>query len=300
MLFWILFNAFVVAMVALDLFVLHRPSRAIRWQDAALTATAWFTLALLFAAGLYWRAGRAPALEFATAYAVEESLSLDNLFVFLLIFRYFQVPRMYQHKVLFWGILGALFMRGLFIAAGVTLVQRFHWALYVMGAFLVYAGVRFAVQGEVAADPEQSRVLRLVRRLIPVTPDFAGEKFFVRRGRRYATPLLLALLVIESADVAFAVDSIPAVLGITHNARIVYTSNVFAILGLRSLYFALAGLIDAFRYLPQGLAVVLAFIGVKMLIARYYVIPTEVALGVVVAVLAVSVALSLAAGKCRR
>jgi tellurite resistance protein TerC len=293
LLFWILFNVFVVVLLLLDLGVFHRRARAIGFREAIVSSAVWIGLAFGFALLLYFWLGRTHALEFTTGYLVEESLSVDNLFVFLLIFRYFRVPQNYQYKVLYWGIIGALIMRGVFILAGVALIQRFHWVTYVMGAFLLYVGVRLALQGETEVHPERNPILRTVRRFIPVTHEYVGDKFFVRCGGLYATPLFAVLLVVESTDVAFAVDSIPAVLGITRNPFIVYTSNVFAILGLRSLYFALAGLIDLFHYLPYGLSLVLAFIGAKMLLSGFYSIPTEVALGVVVAVLAVSVVLSL-------
>jgi tellurite resistance protein TerC len=293
LLFWILFNAFVVVLLLLDLGVFHRRARAIGFREAVISSSVWIALALAFAVLVYFWQGRTRALEFTTGYLVEESLSVDNLFVFLLIFRYFRVPQNYQYKVLYWGIIGALIMRGIFILAGVTLIQRFHWVTYVMGAFLLYVGVRLALQGETEVHPERNPILRMVRRFIPVTHEYVSDRFFVRRGGLYATPLFAVLLVVESTDVAFAVDSIPAVLGITRDPFIVYTSNVFAILGLRSLYFALAGLIDLFHYLPYGLSLVLAFIGAKMLLSGFYSIPTEVALGVVVAVLAVSIVLSL-------
>ncbi len=292
-LFWILFNLFVLVMLALDLGVFNRHAHVIKFREALLTSMMWIGLAAAFAVGVYFWMGRTPALEFTTGYLVEESLSVDNLFVFLLIFRYFRVPQMYQHKVLFWGIIGALVMRGLFIFAGVTLIQRFHWFIYVMGAFLVYVGIRLAFQGEAEVHPEHNPVLRMVRRFLPVTREYVDGRFVIKRGGLYATPLLLVLVVVETTDVVFAIDSIPAILGITHNAFIVYTSNVFAILGLRSLYFALAGMIDVFHYLPYGLSVVLAFIGAKMLVSHWYVVPTEYALGVVIALLAISIVLSL-------
>ncbi len=291
--FWILFNLFVLAMLALDLGVLHRRPHAISFREALVSSVIWIALAAGFAVGVYFWRGRTTALEFTTGYLVEESLSIDNLFVFLLIFRYFRVPQLYQHKVLFWGIIGALVMRGLFIFAGVTLIQRFHWFIYVMGAFLVYVGIKLAFQGEAEVHPEQNVILRLARRVLPVTRDYVDGRFVVRKGGLYATPLLMVLLVVETTDVVFAVDSIPAILGITRDAFIVYTSNVFAILGLRSLYFALAGLMEFFHYLPYGLSVVLAFIGAKMLVSHWYQISTEYALGTVITLLLLSVLLSL-------
>ena len=293
LLFWIAFNVFVLLMLALDLGLLHRHGRAIQFREALAQTAVWIFLAALFAVVLGFWQGRASALEFSAGYLVEESLSVDNLFVFLLIFRYFQVPSRYQYRVLFWGILGALITRGAFIIAGVTLIQRLSWITYLMGAFLMYVGVKLAFQREAEVHPEKNAVLTLVRRCFPVTRDYAEDRFFVYRERLYATPLLLVLVVMESTDVTFATDSIPAVLGITHNAFIVYTSNVFAILGLRSLYFAVAGVIDVFHYLPYGLALVLAFIGAKMLVSGFCTVSTEIALGVIISVLAISVGLSL-------
>ncbi len=291
--FWILFNTFVVVMLGLDLAVFHRKAHAVKFREALAFSAMWIGLAVLFAIWVYsWR-GRATALEFAAGYLVEESLSVDNLFVFLLIFRYFRVPNTYQHKVLFWGILGALIMRGLFILVGVALIRKFHWVIYIFGAFLIYTGLKLLREGEKEIHPEQNPVLKAFRRWMPVTPDYVGGRFFVRENGLYATPLLLVLLVVETTDVLFAADSIPAVLAISRDTFIVYTSNVFAILGLRSLYFALAGLIEAFHYLQYGLSAILAFIGVKMLLSAHYPIPTGIALAVVAAVLVLSIAASL-------
>jgi tellurite resistance protein TerC len=294
LIFWIAFNTFVVLMLVLDLAVFHRKAHQVRFREAIAFSIMWISLAAIFAVGVYFWRGRTTALEFTTGYLVEESLSVDNLFVFLLIFRYFRVPGEYQHKVLFWGIVGALVMRGIFILAGVALIQRFHWIIYVFGIFLVYTGAQLLRSGEKEIHPEQNPVLKLFRRLMPVTKDYEGGKFIVRRRGLYATPLLLVLIVVETTDVMFAADSIPAVLAISHDPFIVYTSNVFAILGLRSMYFALAGLMEAFHYLHYGLATILMFIGVKMLLSGYYKIPTGVALGVVGGVLVLSVVLSLA------
>ncbi len=291
--FWIAFNLFVVVMLVLDLAVFHRKPHAIRFREALAYSMMWIALALGFAIFVFYWRGRATALEFATGYLVEESLSVDNLFVFLLIFRYFRVPTAYQHKVLFWGILGALVMRGIFIVAGVTLIQRFHWIIYVFGAFLVYTGIQLVRQEEREIQPEHNPMLRLFRRWVPVTKDYVDGRFLVRQPGLFATPLLLVLIVVETTDVIFAADSIPAVLAITRDPFIVYTSNVFAIMGLRSLYFALAGMMEAFHLLHYGLSVILVFIGVKMLISGYYDIPTEYALIAVGAVLAMSVVASL-------
>ena len=291
--FWILFNVFVAAMLALDLGVLNRRSHPVKFHEALILSGVWIGLAGAFAVlVLFWH-GHASALEFVTGYLVELSLSVDNLFVFLVIFRYFKVPGEQQRNVLFWGILGALIMRGLFILIGVNLIQRFHWITYVFGALLVYSGFKLLRQGDPDIHPEKNPLLRLVRRVLPVTKDYVGGKFFVRRAGLFATPLFVVLLVIEATDVLFAVDSIPAVLAITLNAFIVYTSNVFAILGLRSMYFALAGTMDMFHYLHYGLSVVLMFVGVKMLGSHYFQIPTVWTLVVVVLVLGASVLASL-------
>jgi tellurite resistance protein TerC len=293
-LWWVAFNIFVLAMLALDLGIFHRTAHVVRFKEALLWSAVWVVLAFLFFLGiLFWR-GWVPALEFLTGYLIEESLSVDNLFVFLLIFSYFRVPSLYQHKVLFWGILGALVMRAIFIFAGVTLVQKFHWIIFVFGAFLVLTGIKMALQKNIEIHPEKNPVLRLFRKLMPVTDQYEEGNFFVKKdGRRYATPLFVVLLVVETTDVIFAVDSIPAVLAITLDPFIVYTSNVFAILGLRSLYFALAGMMTLFHYLHYGLSAILIFVGAKMLLADIYKMPVGIALGVVAGLLAVSVIASI-------
>ena len=293
LLFWIAFNAFVAVLLALDLGVLQRRSHTIKFREAVLLSLVWIGLAAAFAVFIYFWRGRTPTLEFVTGYVIELSLSVDNLFVFLLIFRYFHVPTANQHKVLYWGILGALVMRAIFILAGVSLMRRFDWIAYVFGAFLVIAGIRLFRAEEMEVHPEGNPLVRAFRRFVPVTKEFEGSKFFVRRVGLYATPLFIVLLVVETTDLLFAVDSIPAVLAITVDAFIVYTSNVFAILGLRSLYFALAGLMEIFHFLHYGLAVILVFIGAKMLLAHYYPIKTEHALAVVAGILLISVLLSL-------
>jgi tellurite resistance protein TerC len=291
--FWILFNLFVVAMLGLDLGVLNRRSHRVGFREALAWSGVWVALAAAFALiELFWH-GRAQSLQFVTGYVIELSLSVDNLFVFLVIFRYFKVPDQYQHKVLFWGILGALLMRGVFILAGVGLIRRFSWITYAFGALLVYSGLKLLRQGETEIRPEKNPVLRLFRRVFPVTSEYSGGKFFTRTNGLYATPLFVVLLVVETSDILFAVDSIPAVLAITLNAFIVYSSNVFAILGLRSMYFALAGMMDLFHYLHYGLSVVLIFIGLKMLGSHYLTIPTGWALAVVLVVLGASVLASL-------
>ncbi len=293
LLFWILFNLFVLAMLALDLGVLNRRSHRVTVREALAWAGVWVALAAAFAVlVLFWH-GRVPALQFVTSYVIELSLSVDNLFVFLVIFRYFNVPDEHQHKVLSWGILGALLMRGAFIVTGVGLISRFSWITYAFGALLVYSGIKLLRQGKAEIHPEKNPVLRLFRRAFPVTEEYVEGQFFTRTDRLYATPLLVVLLVVETTDILFAVDSIPAVLAITLNAFIVYTSNVFAILGLRSMYFALADMMDLFHYLHYGLSVVLILVGIKMLGSHYVSIPTAWVLVIVLFVLGASILASL-------
>ncbi len=304
-LFWVLFNAFVLAMLLLDLGVFHRKAHVVRFREALVWTVVWISLAAVFAVllhqfghlmtGNYAKPNRQLALEFVTGYLIEESLSVDNLFVFLLIFRHFAVPRQNQHKVLFWGILGALVLRAIFIATGVTLIRRVRWIIYVFGAFLVYTGAKLAAHREVKVSPKDSRVLKLFRKYVRVTHDYRDDRFLERTPQGlFATPQALVLVLVETTDVLFATDSIPAVLAVTHDPFIVYTSNVFAVLGLRSLYFALAGMMELFHHLHYGLSVVLIFIGAKMLISHYYEMPIHVALSVVAVVLSVSIAASLA------
>ena len=293
LLFWILFNVFVVAVLALDLGVLHRQTHVVKFREALVWSFAWIALALVFAVVMHFWQGRTAALQFLTGYVLELSLSVDNLFIFLLIFQFFRVPEAYQHKVLFWGILGALLSRGIFILAGVELINKLHSIIYLFGAFLVYSGIKLFRQRGAKINPDKNPVLRLFRRWVPVTEDYEGEKFFVRRPKLYATPLLVALLVVETTDVLFAVDSVPAILAITLNAFIVYTSNVFAILGLRSMYFALAGMMKTFEYLHYGLALILILFGSMMLASHYYQVRTEWALTAVAGVLLVSVLASV-------
>ena len=280
-------------MLALDLGVFHRRDHEVKVREAMMWSGAWIAMAGVFAVLVFFWHGHKPALEFVTGYVIELSLSVDNLFVFLLIFRYFKVSPAHQHRVLFWGIVGALIMRGLFILLGVGLIRRFAWVTYFFGALLLFSGIKLFFQEESEIHPENNPVLKIIRKLVPVTKDYEGGKFFVRRAGLYATPLFVVLIVVETTDVAFAVDSIPAILAITLNAFIVYTSNVFAILGLRSMYFALAGLMEMFRYLHYGLALVLSFIGVKMLLAHYVEIPTHYALAAVGVILLVSVLASV-------
>jgi tellurite resistance protein TerC len=293
LLFWVLFNLFVLTVLAVDLWVFHRPGRTVKFREAVCWSLGWILLAIAFAGLVYFWRGRETAIEFTTGYIIELSLSVDNLFIFLLIFRYFRVPSDYQHKVLFWGIVGALVMRGVFIVVGIGLIRTFHWIIFLFGAFLVYSGIRLLGEKEAGIDPEKNPMVRLFRRLIPVTEDYEGDKFLVRRPGLYATPLLVVLVVVEVTDLLFATDSIPAVLAITLKPFVVYTSNVFAILGLRSLYFVLAGMMDVFHYLHYGLAVVLIFIGGKMLASDYFEIPTVCALGAVAGVLLISMVASV-------
>lgn len=302
--FWILFNAFVLAMLALDLGVFHRTKHVVHFREAIGWTLVWITLAGAFAVliyffgntitGNYQHKNADLALEFLTGYVIEESLSVDNLFVFLVIFRFFAVPRKHQHGVLLWGVVGALVMRAVFILVGIKLLNAFSWIIYVFGAILIYSGIKLFRQSEAEINPEANIVLRWFRRMFRVTEEFEGDKFIVvRDGLRYATPLAVVLVLIETTDLLFATDSIPAVLAITREPFIVFTSNVFAILGLRSLYFALAGMIEVFHLLHYGLSVILIFIGVKMLASHYVPIPIGVALGVVAGVLLVSIVLSL-------
>jgi tellurite resistance protein TerC len=291
---WVGFNIFILLLLALDLGVFHRGAKVIKLKESLFWSVVWIVVALLFNSVIYFWRGTGTALQFLTGYLIERSLSVDNLFVFLLIFNYFRVPSRYQYKVLFWGILGALIMRAIFIAAGVTLINMFHWMIYVFGAFLVIIAVKIGFEKEKEIHPENNLVLKLFRKFMPVAENYAEDKFFIRKNRKtFATPLFIVLLVIETTDVIFAVDSIPAILAITTDPFIVYTSNVFAILGLRALYFALVGVMELFHYLNIGLAIILAFVGVKMLISKFYEIPVTIALGVVVLTLAVSILASL-------
>jgi tellurite resistance protein TerC len=295
---WVAFTAFVLIMLFLDLGVFHRRAHAVSTKEAGMWSAVWVSLALLFGAGIYTFMGQQKALEFYTGYVVEEALSVDNLFVFILLFSYFRVPPSLQHRVLFWGIFGALVMRGIMIAAGALLIERFHWITYVFGAFLVFTGLRMLRHDETDIEPESNPVIKLVRKLIPVTKRYHGQHFFIRepwggKMRLVATPLFVVLVLVETTDLVFAVDSIPAVFGVTQDPFIVYTSNVFAILGLRALYFLLAGVIQKFHYLKIGLALVLAFVGAKMLLADVFPVPIGWSLAVIASLLAASVVASL-------
>ncbi|HEU5145379.1 MAG TPA: TerC family protein, partial [Chryseosolibacter sp.] len=283
---WGTFNLFVLGMLALDLGVFHKRSEEITVRNALVWTGIWITLAMAFNFFVYLYFGKAEAIEFFTGYIIEKSLSVDNIFVIIMIFSYFHVPAAYQHKVLFWGILGALVMRVIFIFAGIELIHRFHWLIYLFGGFLIVTGVRMLFGSEAKIEPEKNPVVRLARKVFPVTSSFKDDNFFVRiNGKLWATPLFIVVILIESTDLIFAVDSIPAILAITDNPFIVYTSNVFAILGLRSLYFALSGIEKYFHYLKYGLAAILVFVGTKMCLADYYKIPIEVSLIVIVSTL---------------
>ena len=293
-LLWTAFNVFVLGMLALDLGVFHRKSQEVTVRDALVWTGIWITLAMCFNFFIYQYFGRDQAIEFLTGYVIEKSLSVDNIFVIIMIFSYFQVPAAYQHKVLFWGILGALVMRVIFIFAGIELIHQFHWLIYIFGGFLIITGIRMVLQGETKIEPDKNPLVKLVRRIFPVTPTFVGDKFFIKQNARlWATPLLVVVVLIEATDLIFAVDSIPAILAITDNPFIVYTSNVFAILGLRSLYFALSGIEKYFHYLKYGLAVILVFVGTKMCLADYYKIPIDVSLIVIVSVLVIAIITSV-------
>lgn len=292
--YWIGFLAFILFMLILDLGVFHKKDHEIKFKEASLWTIFWIALSLSFNVLIYFTSGEKPALEFLTGYFIEKSLSIDNIFVFVLIFSYFKVPLKYHHKVLFWGILGALVMRAIFIFSGVALITKFHWIIYVFGAFLVFTGIKMIIEGEKEIHPEKNPVLNLFKKFFPVHPAYDEGHFFIKKdGRRFATPLFLVLLFVETSDIIFAVDSIPAILSITQDPFIVFTSNVFAILGLRSLYFAVSGVMQYFRFLGAGLSAILIFVGVKMLIDSIYKIPTQYSFLVIVAIVTVSIVASV-------
>jgi tellurite resistance protein TerC len=300
-LLYVAFNAGVLAVLAIDLGIFNKKAHAASVKEAATWSTVWIALSLGFAGLIWYMMGREPALEFVTGYLIEYSLSIDNIFVIILIFSYFRIPDKYQHRVLFWGIIGALVMRGGMIAAGAFLIGRFHWIMYVFGAFLIFTGIRMATHDEADIEPEANPVLRIVRRILPVTHDYRGQGFFVRESPKrgdpvtlMATPLFVVLVLVETTDLIFAVDSIPAIFAVTKDPFLVYTSNVCAILGLRSLYFLLAGVIYKFHFLNLGIAAVLTFVGAKMLLSGVYEIPIHVSLVVIAALLGLSVAASMA------
>jgi len=288
--FWVIFNAFVVIMLVLDLGVFHRKSHEITLKEALTWTFVWVFLAIVFNAIIYYWKGQQQALEFFTGYLVEKALSVDNIFVFIMVFTYFQIPTKYQHKILFWGIIGALIMRVIFIFAGVALLEKFHFTIYLFGALLIFTGYKMFNHNNSKIDPDKNPVIRFFKKFMPVTPTLHEDKFFVKiDGRRFATPLFLVLILIETTDLIFAVDSIPAILAITQDQFIVYTSNVFAILGLRSLYFALAGVMHRFWLLSYGLAVVLIFVGIKMILIDFYKIPIEWSLLVIALIISGSI-----------
>jgi len=292
--FWILFNAFVLLMLALDLGVFHRKAHEVSLKEALTWTFIWISLALVFNAIIFYWRGRQQALEFFTGYLIEKALSVDNIFVFIMIFTYFNIPSRYQHKVLFWGIVGALIMRVIFIFAGVALIEKFHFTIYLFGALLVYTGYKMFYHNNASIEPDKNPLIRFLRKYMPITPDLHEDNFFVKlNGKQFATPLFMVLILIETTDLIFAVDSIPAILAITQDEFIVYTSNVFAILGLRSLYFALAGVVHRFWLLSFGLAIVLVFVGIKMLLIDLYKIPIEWSLIFIAVIISGSIFLSL-------
>ncbi|MDD3876265.1 MAG: TerC family protein [Bacteroidales bacterium] len=291
---WLGFLGFVFLMLAVDLGVFNRNAHVVKVKEALIWSAVWISLSLIFNLGVYYFMGKEKALEFLTGYLIEKSLSVDNLFVFIMLFSFFNIDKKYQHKVLFWGILGALIMRAVFIFAGVALINKFHWIIYVFGAFLVFTGIRMLVHKEEKIDPDKNPLVRLFKRFLPVTPEMHGSKFFIKiNHKQYATPLFITLIVIEFTDLIFAVDSIPAILAISHDTFIIFTSNVFAILGLRALYFALSGITEYFYYLKYGLSLILVFVGVKMTISSFYKIPMEYSLLAILGVLIISILASV-------
>lgn len=291
---WVGFHIFILFMLALDLGLVRRKAREVSLKEALAWSAVWISLAMVFNGFIYYWLGSEKALSFLAGYLIEKSLSVDNLFVFLLVFSYFKVPPLYQHKILFWGILGALFMRAVFIIAGIALINYFHFVIYIFGAFLIFTGIKLVMEKDEDIEPEKNPVLKFVRKFIPIKTEYGVGKFFLREnGKLYATQLFVVLVVVETTDVIFAVDSIPAILAITPDPFIVYTSNIMAILGLRALYFALSGIMGMFHYLSYGLCFILVFIGVKMMISDFYKIPIAVALGVIAGVLTISIVLSI-------
>ncbi|HRZ96194.1 MAG TPA: TerC family protein [Paludibacter sp.] len=292
--FWVIFNAFVLLMLALDLGVFHKKLHVVSVKEALVWSGVWISLALCFNGLIYYLFGETKALEFFTGYVIEKALSVDNIFVFVLIFSYFHIPPIYQHKVLFWGIIGALIMRVIFIFAGVALLEKFHWTIYIFGAILIFTGIKMLFEKDKKIEPDKNPVIKFFKKLIPTTNELHNDKFFIKQNKKtYATPLFIVLIMIEITDLIFAVDSIPAILAVTQDHFIVYTSNVFAILGLRSLYFALANVIERFKYLAIGLAIILVFVGIKMVIIDFYKIPIQLSLLFIFLTLSASVIFSL-------
>jgi tellurite resistance protein TerC len=293
---WVVFVGVIAALLLIDVILVHRTEHVITFKEAAIESAVWISIGLSFTVFVIWWHGGQAGGEYLAGYLIEKSLSVDNVFVWAVIFSYFQVPAKYQFRVLFWGIFGALVLRALFIFAGVALVESFDWILYIFGAFLIYTAFKIGRHGEAEVHPEQNPVLRLVRKVLPSTTEYDGQKLFTKQnGKRLATPLFAVLIMVETTDVVFAVDSIPAILAVSREQFIVFSSNAFAILGLRSLYFCLAGAADKFRYLNVGLAVILAFVGTKMLIAEWYHMPTAISLAVIVVTLVVAIVASLRA-----
>ena len=294
-LWWLIFGGVIIGLLTLDIAVFNRKAHEVSLTESLWWSLFWTVIAMLFGIVVYYSSGHDGVLVYLTAYVVERALSMDNLFVFLLIFTYFQVPDKYQHRILFWGIIGALAMRFIFIFAGIALITKFHWVLYVFGVILIYSGIKMLSDDDEEIEPEKNPVIKLFRKIMPVAENYKGGRFFIRRNLKwYATPMFIVLLVIETSDVIFAVDSIPAVLSLSQDTFIVYTSNIMAILGLRALYFALAGIMKIFRFLNYGLSIILSFVGVKMLISGFYVISTFMSLAVICVVLALSIFASLA------
>jgi len=292
--FWIIFNAFVLFMLALDLGVFHKKLHVVSVKEALIWSGVWIFLALCFNGFIYFMFGETKALEYFTGYVIEKALSIDNIFVFVLIFSFFQIPAIYQHKVLFWGIIGALIMRVIFIFAGVALLEKFHWTIYIFGAILIFTGIKMLFDKDKKIEPDKNPVVKFFKKIFPTTNELHDDKFFIKQNqKRFATPLFIVLIMIEITDLIFAVDSIPAILAVTQDHFIVYTSNVFAILGLRSLYFALADIITRFKYLAVGLAIILVFVGSKMVIVDFYKIPIHYSLVVIILVLFFSIMISL-------
>lgn len=294
LLLWTVFNIFIITMLIIDLVVFHGKEHEESIREALIWTGVWITLAVIFGIGVYYYMGTQTALDYYTGYLIEKSLSVDNIFVFLLVFSYFKVPAEYQHKVLFWGIFGALVMRLIFIFVGVALLEQFDWIIYIFGGFLVFTGIKLAMEKDKEVHPERNPILKLTRKIIPITKRYHGSDFFIyKMGKLIATPLFVVLIVIETTDLVFALDSIPAILAITRDEFIIYSSNAFAILGLRALYFALSGIMKLFHYLHYGLSLILVFVGIKMLLADFYHIPTPYALGFIGITLTVSVIASI-------
>lgn len=291
---WVAFNIFIVSMLVVDLMVFNRKPHEISIRESLVWTAIWIVLAVIFGIGLYYFMSPESSLEYFTGYLIEKSLSVDNIFVFLLIFTYFGVEPKYQHRVLFWGIFGALVFRLIFILVGVALIEKFHWVIYIFGAFLIFTGIKLGLEKDKEIQPEKNPILKLVRRYIPITKHYHGQNFFIKRGRRYiATPLFVVLVVIETTDIVFALDSIPAIMAITRDTFIIYSANAFAILGLRALYFALSGVMRLFHFLHYGLAFILVYIGMKMMLEGTYQIPTTTTLFIILATLMISVILSI-------